>query len=145
MICHRQGLENTNTNTNTKTNIYNDKYKKNGQTYAVICFWKGDDKMSLIMKNMWNMQNMQLIQNMQNLQNMQNMQNMQSFFKKSTPGSVVPFAMFNKTLPQFFEDKSRAKLCTKCLKAMQLTIMPSKIGRGHPLSQLIALLAYLAP
>ena len=28
------------------------------------------------------------------LQNMQNMQNMQSCFKKSTPGSVVPFAMF---------------------------------------------------
>ena len=33
------------------------------------------------------------------LQNMQNMQNMQSCLKKSTPGSVVPFAMFNKTLP----------------------------------------------
>ena len=33
MICHRQGLENTNidtnTNTETNTNIYNEKYKNN--------------------------------------------------------------------------------------------------------------------
>ena len=52
-----------------------------------------------------NMQTMQNMENMQNLQNMQSMQNIQSCFKKSTPGSVVPFAMFNKTLPQIFEDK----------------------------------------
>ena len=62
MLCHRQGLKNRNTNTNTntktKTNKH-DKYKNNRQTYVVICFWKGDDKMSLIMQNMKNMQNMQ--------------------------------------------------------------------------------------
>ena len=72
MICHRQGLENKNTNTNTKTktktNIYNDKYKNNGHTYVVICFWKGDDKMSLIMQNLPNMPNMQNMQNIVELQ-----------------------------------------------------------------------------
>ena len=49
MLCHRQGLKNKNKNTNTniKTNKY-DKYKNNRQTYVVICFWKGDDKRSLI-------------------------------------------------------------------------------------------------
>ena len=31
--------EMTNTNTNTKTNIYNDKYKNNRQTYIVICMF----------------------------------------------------------------------------------------------------------
>ena len=41
-----------------------------------------------------NLQNMQNMRIMQNLQNMLHMQNMQSCFKKSTPGSVVPFAMF---------------------------------------------------
>ena len=60
MICNRQGLENKDTNTNTKrktkTNIYNHKYKNNRQTYIVLCFWKGDDKMSLIMQNIQNMQ-----------------------------------------------------------------------------------------
>ena len=80
MICHRQGLEdkNTNKNKNTKTNTYNDRYKNNEQTYVVICFWKGDDKMSLIMQNMKNMQNMQNMQKMQNMQNMLSMQNMQN-------------------------------------------------------------------
>ena len=54
MIWDRQGLENTNTNRNKKTNIYNDKYRNKRQTYDVICFWKGDDKRSLIMQNMQN-------------------------------------------------------------------------------------------
>ena len=42
---------------------YKDKSKKNGQTYDVICFWKENDKRSLIMKNVQNMQNMQNMQN----------------------------------------------------------------------------------
>ena len=54
-----------------------DKYKKNRETYDVICFWKGDDNRSLIMKNVQNMQKMQNMQNNQNMQNIQNMQNMQ--------------------------------------------------------------------
>ena len=55
---------------------YKDKYKNNRQTYDVICFWKGDDNRSLIMKNVVNIQSMQNIQNMQNMQNMRYMQNM---------------------------------------------------------------------
>ena len=35
---------------------YKDKYKNNRQTYDVICFWKGDDNRSLIMKIVQNMQ-----------------------------------------------------------------------------------------
>ena len=38
---------------------HKDKYKNNQQTYDVICFWKGDDNRSLIMKNVLNMKNMQ--------------------------------------------------------------------------------------
>ena len=59
-----------NTKTKTKTNIYKDKYKNNRQTFIVICFWKGDDKMSLIMQNIQNMQRMQNMQNMQSMQNL---------------------------------------------------------------------------
>ena len=59
MICGRQGL---------RIYKYKDKYKNNRHAYDIICFWKGDDNTSLIMKN---------VQNMQNKQNMQNMQNMQ--------------------------------------------------------------------
>ena len=40
------------------------------------------------------MQSMQNIQNMHNIQNMKNMQNMQNRSKQSTPGFVVPLAMF---------------------------------------------------
>ena len=36
---------------NTKTKINNDKYRNNRQTYDTICFWKGDDKRSLIMND----------------------------------------------------------------------------------------------
>ena len=39
---------------------YKDKYKNKQQTYDAICFWKGDDKRSLIMKNMQNIKNMQI-------------------------------------------------------------------------------------
>ena len=35
---------------------YKDKCKNNRQTYDVICFWKGDDNRSLIMKKVQNMQ-----------------------------------------------------------------------------------------
>ena len=55
MVCSTHGLENT----NTKTNTYNDKYRTNRHTYDVICFWKGDDKRSLILQNMQVMPNMQ--------------------------------------------------------------------------------------
>ena len=47
--------------------------------YDVICFWKGDDKRSLIMKNVQNMKDMQ---NMQNMQNMQKMQNTRDIFRQ---------------------------------------------------------------
>ena len=30
---------------------YKDKYNNNRQTYGVLCFWKGGDQRSLIMKN----------------------------------------------------------------------------------------------
>ena len=36
----------------------------NLQTNNVICFWKEDDKRSLIMKGMQNIENMQNMQNM---------------------------------------------------------------------------------
>ena len=48
----------------------------NRQTYDGMCFRKGNDNRSLIMKNVQNMQNMQDMQNMQNMQTMQNKQNM---------------------------------------------------------------------
>ena len=54
------------------------KYKYKDKHKDVICFWKGDDNRSLIMKNVVNIQSMQNIQNMQNMQNTQNMQNMQN-------------------------------------------------------------------
>ena len=60
MICVRQGLRKYQYKDKHKDK-YNDKdkYKNNRQTYDVICFWKGDDNRSLIMKNVQNMQDMQ--------------------------------------------------------------------------------------
>ena len=56
-----------------------DKYKYNRQAYDIMCFWKGDDNRSLIMKNVQNMQNMQ---NMRNMRNMQNLQNISQLFSR---------------------------------------------------------------
>ena len=74
MICSRQGLRKDKHKDKHKdkykdkyTHKYKDKYKNNQQTYDVICFWKGDDNRSLIMKNFVNMQSMQIMQNMQNI------------------------------------------------------------------------------
>ena len=64
MISVRQGLRKC-----KYKDKHKDKYKNNRQTYDVLCFWKGDDNRSLIMKNM---QNMRIMQNMRNMQNMQN-------------------------------------------------------------------------
>ena len=55
MICGRQGLRKYK-DKDTDKDKDKDKYKNNQQTYKVICFWKGDDKRSLIMQNMQNMQ-----------------------------------------------------------------------------------------
>ena len=55
MICGRQHLRKYKYKDKDK---HKDKYKNNRQTYDVICFWKGDDKRSLIMQNMQNTKNM---------------------------------------------------------------------------------------
>ena len=47
----------------------------NRQTYDGMCFRKGNDNRSLIMKNVQNMKNMQNMQIMKIMQNMQKMQN----------------------------------------------------------------------
>ena len=66
MICVRQGLRKYKYKDKHKDkykDIYKYKYNNSLQTYDVICFWKGDDKRSLIMKNVQNVQNMQNMQN----------------------------------------------------------------------------------
>ena len=67
MVCVRQGLRNYKDKHKDKYNN-KDKYKNNRQTYDIICFWRGDDNRSLIMKNVVNIQSKQNIQNMQNMQ-----------------------------------------------------------------------------
>ena len=65
MICGRHGLRKKQYEDQYKDkhkDKYKDKYQNNRQTYDVICFWKGDDDRSLIMKNVQNMQNMQNMQ-----------------------------------------------------------------------------------
>ena len=68
-----QGQTQRQTQTNTKTYTYKDKvkhkekHKDQYKTYDVICFWKGDDNRSQIMKNKQNMQIMQNTQNMLNI------------------------------------------------------------------------------
>ena len=47
MICGSQGLRKYKYKDKHKEK-YKDKYKNNQQTHDVICFWKGDDKRSLI-------------------------------------------------------------------------------------------------
>ena len=66
MICSRHGLRKDKHKDKHKDK-YKDKYKNNRQTYDVICFWKGDDKRSLIMINVQNMKDMQNMQNMQDV------------------------------------------------------------------------------
>ena len=54
MMCSRQGLRKYNykdKHRDKHKDKYKDKYKNNRQTYDIICFWKGDDNRSLIMKN----------------------------------------------------------------------------------------------
>ena len=58
---------------------YKDKCKNNRHAYDIICFWKGDDNRSLIMKN---------VQNMQNMQNMQNISSL--FFSSKDQKSKIP-------------------------------------------------------
>ena len=58
MICVRQGLRKYKYKYKYKDKYKDkDKYKNTRQTYDVICFWKGDDNRSLIMKSEQNMQN----------------------------------------------------------------------------------------
>ena len=67
MMCVRQGprkYKYKDKHKDKHKDKYKDKYKNSRQTYDVICFWKGDDNRSLIMKNVVNIQSMQNIQNM---------------------------------------------------------------------------------
>ena len=65
MICVRQGLKKYKHKYKHKykdKDKYKDKCKNNRPAYDFICFWKGDDNRSLIMKKVQNMQNMQNMQ-----------------------------------------------------------------------------------
>ena len=69
MMCGRQGLrkykykdKHRDKHKDKYNDKYKDNYKNNQETYNVICFWKGDDNRSLIMKNVVNMQSMQNMQ-----------------------------------------------------------------------------------
>ena len=59
MICRRQGLRNYKYKQKHKYIQQQIQEKRQIYEYDVICFWKEDDKRSVIMQNMQNMHNMQ--------------------------------------------------------------------------------------